>query len=63
MHTFVEKWLEEHEWLDDDTPEIKKMALKVGVSTLGRFTHSAGEAFGTGLAATTAAVATIATTK
>jgi len=63
MHDFAEKWLEEHKWLDEDTPEIKKTAMKVGVSTLGRYTHSAGESFGAGLAASSAVAATMFATK
>lgn len=51
METFVEKWLHDHEWLNEDTEEHKKTAIKVGVSTLGRVAHSAGEAFGVGVAA------------
>ena len=46
--------MHDHEWLDDETPEIKKKALQVGVSTLSRFVHSAGETFGASLAAATA---------
>mmetsp|Transcript_18935 Transcript_18935/g.23473 ORF Transcript_18935/g.23473 Transcript_18935/m.23473 type:complete len:134 (+) Transcript_18935:659-1060(+) len=51
MESFVERWLQDHEWLDDEMPEHKKTALKVGVSTMGRFAHSAGETFGAVLAA------------
>jgi len=54
LESFVQKWMHDHEWLDDETPEIKKKALQVGVSTLSRFVHSAGETFGASLAAATA---------
>lgn len=56
MENFVQKWLHDHEWLDQDTSEAKKTAVRVGVSTLGRFVHSAGETFGAGLAAVSAAI-------
>ena len=59
MESFVEKWLHEHEWLNDEMPEHKKTAVKVGVSTVSRFVHSAGESFG---AAATAFVAAIGST-
>ena len=39
--------------------DAKKTAVKVGVSTLGRFAHSAGESFGTLLAAASATAATM----
>ncbi len=56
METFVEKWLHEHEWLDEDTEEHKKTAIKVGVSTMGRLAHSAGESFGLAMTALGATV-------
>lgn len=56
MENFVQRWLHDHEWLDEDTSETKKTAIRVGVSTLGRFAHSAGETFGAGLAAASVAM-------
>ena len=58
MEGFVEKWLQDHEWLNDEMSDTKKTAIKVGVSTAGRVAHSAGESFGTVLAAASATAAT-----
>jgi hypothetical protein len=56
MESFVEKWLHDHEWLDNEMEDHKKTAVKVGVSTLGRLAHSAGESFGLAMTAASAVV-------
>lgn len=47
------QWMQDHEWLgeDEEVTETHKAVVKTGVSTFARFVHSAGEAFGAGLAA------------
>jgi hypothetical protein len=59
MEGWVEQWLHDHEYLNEEMSDTKKTAIKVGVSTLGRFAHSAGETFGTVLAAAGATAATM----
>lgn len=59
MEGWLEQWLHDHEYLNDEMSDTKKTAIKVGVSTLGRFAHSAGETFGTVLAAASATAATM----
>ena len=43
---YVERWFEEHEWLDDETPEEYKNVAKALVTTAARLTHSWGNSFG-----------------
>lgn len=46
INTFVERWMEDHQWLADDTPEVQRQIVKAGVSTFAQFVHSAGEELG-----------------
>lgn len=50
IDSFVEKWMNEHAWLDDDASDTQRTVVKTGVSTFSRYVQSAGEAFGVGLA-------------
>lgn len=52
IDSFVERWLEDHAYLGhDEISETHKTIVKTSVSTISRFIHSAGEAFGASVAA------------
>lgn len=46
VESYAEKWMEDHEWLDEETPELKRTMLKQGVSAIAQATHAAGLSFG-----------------
>lgn len=46
VRSYVDRWFEDHKWLDDETPEEYKNLAKAIVTTAARLTHSWGQSFG-----------------
>lgn len=53
FETYVERWMADHEWLNDDTPQVQRKLMASSVATASQTaSQSAGSAFAVGLAAT-----------
>ena len=46
MDSFIERWLEDQAWINEETPEVVLDMAHQIISALAKFTHQGGEAFG-----------------
>lgn len=49
--SMVQRWMDEHEWLNEVIPESQKPLVQATATGLASYVHQAGTAFGTSLMA------------